>query len=61
MHWDQKLTAELVEKGLTWEHARIVVGIIAEERQKADRDGYIRGYNNGFADCEKKQTKAPSE
>jgi hypothetical protein len=50
MHWDQKLTKELVDAGLSWEHARIVVGIIAEQRLLADHEGYIRGYNDGFND-----------
>lgn len=52
--WDQKMTQTLLGIGIDWEKARIVVGIIAEERQNADRIGYIRGYNNGYADAEKK-------
>ena len=45
--WDKKMTKTLVGHGLTWEEARTVVGIIAEQRQLADRRGYIRGYNKG--------------
>lgn len=52
--WDKKATAELQSLGLSWEHARIAVGVIAEHRQKADRDGYARGFNNGYLECEKK-------
>lgn len=55
-HWDQKLTGRLVEKGLTWEQARVVVGIVAEERQTADHDGYVRGFNDG-AESEQKKRK----
>ncbi len=52
--WDKELTKKLVAGGLAWEQARFAVGIIAEQRQIADRQGYIRGYNNGYADAEKK-------
>lgn len=48
------MTKTLVELGIEWEKARAVVGLIAEERQSADRVGYIRGYNNGYADAKKK-------
>lgn len=54
INWDKTITQELVNLGIDWEKARLAVGIIAEERQNADRIGYIRGYNNGYADAEKK-------
>jgi hypothetical protein len=54
-HWDKRITKELVELGLSWESALIALGVIAEQRQIADRIGYIRGYNNGFANGEKHQ------
>ncbi len=53
--WDKLATEKLVMLGLSWEHARIAVGVIAEERQNADRIGYERGYNNGFDDCLKRK------
>jgi hypothetical protein len=59
--WDKKKTLELVNLGLSWDHARQVVGLIAEERQTADREGYKRGYNNGYEDAitnERKKAKA---
>jgi len=49
---DKELTKKLMEVGLSWEKARIVVGIILEEKQIADREGYIRGYNDGYKDGE---------
>jgi hypothetical protein len=54
--WDKLLASKLLQDGLTFEQAMLVVGIVAEERQIADRDGYIRGYNNGFRDAEKKHS-----
>ncbi len=45
--WDKKVHNELVSQGLSWEHARIAVGIMAEQRQLADREGYDRGFNDG--------------
>lgn len=52
--WDKSFAKTLVDNGLDWEKARIVVGLVAEQRQIADREGYTRGYNNGYADAEKK-------
>jgi hypothetical protein len=52
--WDKRMVQTLKKEGLTHAQAMIVVGIIAEERQKADREGYVRGYNNGCTDTEKK-------
>ena len=51
INWDKKLTQELMDIGLDWEKARIIVGIVAEERQLADRQGYQRGFENGFNYC----------
>lgn len=50
--WDKQITQKLVNLGLSWEHARIAVGEIAEQRQIADRQGYIRGYNDGYKAAE---------
>lgn len=55
--WDREVTAKLVQLGLTWEHARIAVGVIAEERMNADRIGYERGYNNGFKQAKHQLTR----
>jgi len=55
-HWDKTLTKQLVDLGIDWEKARLVVGIIAEQRQVADREGYVRGYNNGHADGKKQSS-----
>jgi hypothetical protein len=57
MNWDKKLTIELNKMGIDREKAGFIVGIIAEERQNADREGYIRGYNNGYNDAEIKYKK----
>lgn len=54
-NWDKELTSTLCAYGLTWDEARFVVGIVAEERMNADRIGYIRGYNIGYEDCKKKE------
>ncbi len=54
VHWDKHLTNKLTKEGLSWEHARICIGIIAEQRQIADRQGYIRGYNDGYENAENK-------
>jgi hypothetical protein len=45
--WDHEETQKLMELGLSWEHARIAVGRIAEYRQIADREGYERGFEAG--------------
>ena len=51
MGWDKELSMKLrQELKLTFEQAQAVVGIVAEERQQADRDGYERGYNDGYDD-----------
>lgn len=56
--WDKKLAKRLVmEIGVTWEQASFIVGIIAEERQIADREGNIRGYNDGYARAKEKFDK----
>ena len=51
--WDKFVTIKLIEKGFTREQAGIVVGLIAEERQVADLQGYQRGFNAGYAKCQK--------
>lgn len=52
-HWDKAVVQKLVALGLSYEHARIVLGEIAEQRQQADREGYKRGYNNGCEDTDR--------
>jgi hypothetical protein len=55
-NWDKEMTQKLTALGISWNEAREVVGIIAEERQTADRQGYERGYNNGFENAKRKYT-----
>lgn len=55
--WEKPLTLQLRNLGLSWEQARMAVGIVAEQRQIADREGYVRGYNNGYRDAEEKLTE----
>jgi hypothetical protein len=57
MGWDKELTARLIAMGIDREKAGQIVGIVAEERQNADRQGYIRGYNNGWEDCKIKHNQ----
>jgi hypothetical protein len=56
--WDKVITKQLVDAGLDWDKARFVVGMIAEQRQIADRQGYIRGYNCGYADATQKENSS---
>ena len=49
--WDKKLAAKLRENGLTQEQIGLVIGEVAEQRERADRIGYIRGYENGHSDA----------
>jgi hypothetical protein len=51
MGWDKELTQKLMDMGFTRDQAGLVVGIVAEERQIADRQGYKRGYNDGHGDA----------
>ncbi len=53
-HWDKVLSNKLRLQGLTPHQIGFVIGIVADERMNADRIGYIRGYNIGFEDCQKK-------
>lgn len=52
--WDKKEVAKLKELGLNHEQAMTVVGRIAEHRQRADRQGYSRGYVSGYENGLKK-------
>jgi len=45
MSWDKELAAKLRDQGLTQEQAGFVLGIVAEERQRADIIGYCKGIN----------------
>jgi hypothetical protein len=53
MHWDQETAAKLRQLGLNQEQIGVIIGIIAEYRQNMDRQGYIRGYNDGFENRER--------
>jgi hypothetical protein len=54
--WDKLLTQKLCTAGLSWEHARLVVGVVAEERMAADIQGYARGYDCGYVDGKARST-----
>ncbi len=56
-HWDKRITGELLKLGLNREQAGAVIGIIAEERQIADLNGYKRGFNSGYENAEEKLKK----
>lgn len=45
---DKELTNKITQFGVAWEVARQIVGLIVEERQLADRQGYQRGYEDGY-------------
>lgn len=47
--WDRELTKRITDLGVDWERARSIVGMVAEERQAADREGYERGFESGHA------------
>lgn len=46
-HWDKLLAQKLREAGLNQEQVGLVIGVVAEHRQSADREGYKRGFKNG--------------
>jgi len=46
--WDKKLTVRLKGAGFNHEQACMIVGVVAEAKQQADREGYKRGYEDGF-------------
>lgn len=46
MGWDKEEAAKLRQEGFTQDNIGFILGRIAEHRMNADRDGYIRGYNN---------------
>jgi len=47
--WQKKFVSELVEKGFSYEHAMMAMGLACEERQKA----YMQGYEKGYDDYDK--------
>lgn len=61
MHWDQALAAKLIQLGLTREQVGAVIGEVAEQRMNADREGYARGYNNGYENATSKYHKTVSQ
>lgn len=48
-HWDKQIAPKLREQGLTTDQVGFCVGLLAEHRLQADREGYIRGFNDGDA------------
>lgn len=56
-HWDKEITKRIKELGVDWEKARMIVGLIAEERQIADQLGYKRGYEQGYISAKEKFKK----
>ena len=51
--WNKEMTHKLVKEfGLTLEQARLVVGVMTDERQKADAAGYERGHSEGYVSAE---------
>jgi len=59
-HWDHRVTAQLTAAGLSWEHARIAVGLLAEHRQMAWMDGVQRGFESGHAFALSKPNTKPA-
>ena len=49
MAWDKDLTVQIKSLGIDVNAAMQIVGLIAEQRQIADREGYTRGFEDGFA------------
>lgn len=57
-HWDKVLVRRLIDQeGLTWEQAGMIVGIVAEERMKADLQGYARGFDDGYESRKRSTSK----
>lgn len=54
LHWDQQATQRITQLGISWEKARQIVGLLAEERQIADQAGYKRGFEAGYQEAQKK-------
>lgn len=53
--WDAEMTRKLVGLGLTREQARNVIGVMVEDRQQADLQGYHRGFQDGVEREEQRQ------
>jgi len=56
-NWDKVVAAKLRAAGFTQGQIGFAVGEIAEHRQIADLQGYIRGFNKGY---EKATIKTPT-
>lgn len=48
MSWDHKVNEALQEAGIPAEYSRLALGVIAEQKLLADRQGYNRAKND---DC----------
>lgn len=46
--WDRECAHQLRLAGLNQDQIGIVIGMIAEHRQRADNQGFVRGYESGF-------------
>jgi flagellar biosynthesis/type III secretory pathway protein FliH len=46
--WDKEETQKLMQLGLTFEQAKIVVGRIAEHREDVAAQSYVKGIKEGF-------------
>ena len=51
---DKTLTTRIVSLGVSHEIAREIVGLIVEIKQICDRQGYTRGFNDGYVFALKK-------
>ena len=52
--WDKECAHQLRSAGLNQDQIGIVIGIIAEHRQRADNQGFVRGYESGFEGATKR-------
>lgn len=46
--WDKECAQQLRSAGLNQDQIGIAIGIIAEHRQRADNQGFVRGYECGL-------------
>lgn len=46
--WDKECACQLRSAGLNQDQIGIVIGMLAEHRQRADNQGFVRGYESGF-------------
>ena len=58
MSWDKEVASKFRALGLNQEQIGMVIGEIAEHRQHADRQGFTRGFDNGFNHAMDKLTRS---